>query len=120
MMTAASDDVVFKQFLLIQFTRMPREFVEAIIAAFAGGWHRHWNRKGGGRHEGAGIICDDCYCEALFGYAEDCGTQLGRHHMLVQFEHLETLFTCMRSIRSRLDVRQKGPTQCFHVVLDVQ
>ena len=120
MMTAASNDIVFKQFLLIQVTRMPREFVNAIIDVFGGRWHRYRNIEIGGWHEGAGIICEDCYFPSLFGYAEDCGTQLGRHHLLVQFEHVETLFTCMRSMRSRLDVRQKGPTQCFHVVLDVQ
>lgn len=124
MMTAVSDGVVFKQFLLIQVTRMPREFVNAMLAVFGGRWHRCYrNRELGDWHEGAGIICEDCYFPSLFGYAEDCGTQLGRHHILVQFEHLQTLFTCIRSMRSRttrLDVRQKGPTQCFHVVLDVQ
>ena len=69
-------------------------------------------------HEGAGIICEDCYFASIFDYAEDCGTQLGRHHILVQFEHVQTLFTCMRSMSSRLDVRQKSPTQCFHVVFE--
>ena len=117
MMTAASNDVVLKQFLLVQFTRMPAEFQDALINVFAARWHRVTNQILG---DGPGIICDCCNVGPLYSYARDCGRQLGRHHMLVQLEYVEMLFACMRSIRSRLDVRQKGPPQRCHVVVVVQ
>ena len=119
-MAVASGNLVFKQFVLIRFTRMPQEFADKVALRFCGRWHRYSNRDFGEDWIGCGIICDAVNVRGLYEYARDCGLQLDTSHFLVQLEYVDALFSVMRSMRSRLDVRPKGEPQRFHVVFEVQ